>query len=125
MQTRKSIIGWACLWATALALPSFAQKPEAARAASGEEFFIVSSVDADKKQLLLKYPTEVTELVLVNEKTVYLDEKGKALQFGDFRAGDTVYIAFARSNSDNPRTAARIRKSPMTLEELHRRYLKH
>jgi len=117
-------MAWACLWATVLALPSFAQKP-APQAVGGEDFFIVSSVDADKRQFLLKYPTEVTELVLANEETVYLDEKGKALQFRDFRAGDTVYVAFARSNSGNPRTAARIRKSPMTLEELHRRYLKH
>lgn len=114
----------AALLTLSLALPATPRQKESARASREESFFIVSSVDTDKKQFLLKYPTEVTEVVLVNEMTVYLDEKRRPLRFSDFRAGDTVYVVFARSNSDIPRTAARIRKSPMTTEELHRRYFK-
>ena len=88
----------------------------------GEEFFIVSSVDITKKQLLLKEPTEITQLIQVNDKTRYMDKDGKLMQFGDLRAGDTIYIRF--SNTSAGRVAVSIRKGPMTLEELRRHYLK-
>jgi hypothetical protein len=88
----------------------------------GEEFFIVSSVDITKRQLLLKEPTEITQLIQVNDKTRYTDRNGKAMQFGDLRAGDTIYI---RSTSTSAgRVAVSIRKGPMTLQELQRHYLK-
>ena len=61
-------------------------------ASSDEQFFIISSVDLKKDQLVLKRPTEVTVLMDVNDKTVVLDEKGKPLHLKDLRAGDTVWI---------------------------------
>lgn len=85
------------------------------------DFFIVSSVDLGKKQILLKRPTEVTELVRVNGDTRYLDEHGKAIQLSDLRAGDTVYISL--KHSDEPPLALIIRKGPMTVEVLRDRYL--
>jgi hypothetical protein len=89
---------------------------------SGEEFFIISSVDTAKKQLLVKEPTEITQILQVNEKTRYTDKSGKAVQFANLRAGDTVY---ARSIAGpGGRVAVSIRMGPMTVEELHRRYLK-
>lgn len=88
----------------------------------GEEFFIVSSVDITKKQLLLKEPTEITQLIQVNDKTRYMDKDGKPLQFGDLRAGDTIYIRSTRTAAG--RVAVSIRKGPMTLEELRRHYSK-
>ena len=88
----------------------------------GEEFFIVSSVDITKKQLLLKEPTEITQLIQVNDKTRYMDKDGKPMQFGDLRAGDTIYIKSA--NGSAGRVAVSIRKGPMTLQELQRHYLK-
>ena len=88
----------------------------------GEEFFIVSSVDITKKQLLLKEPTEITQLIQVNDKTRYMDKDGKPMQFGDLRAGDTIYIKSA--NTSAGRVAVSIRKGPMTLQELQRHYLK-
>ena len=91
-------------------------------AKSGEEFFIVSSVDTAKKELLLKEPTEITELLHVNEKTRYTDKSGKEIQFADLRAGDTVYIRSTTTPAG--KLAVSIRKGPMTLEELHRHYLK-
>jgi hypothetical protein len=91
-------------------------------ARSGEEFFIISSVDIAKKQLLVKEPTEITELLQVNDKTRYSDKNGKAIQFADLRAGDTVYIRSTATSAG--KVAVDIRKGPMTLEELHRRYLK-
>jgi hypothetical protein len=88
----------------------------------GEEFFIVSSVDITKKQLLLKEPTEITQLIQVNDKTHYVEKNGKPMQFGDLRAGDTIYIKSA--NTSAGRVAVSIRKGPMTLQELQRHYLK-
>jgi hypothetical protein len=91
-------------------------------ATTGEDFFIISSVDARKRQIVLKRPTEVTELVQVSEKTIYLDEQGKAIDFKSLRAGDTVYVT-SNPGPDGVRIASRIRRGPMTLEELHRRYV--
>jgi hypothetical protein len=104
-------------------LPLRAERGEHSRAAEGESFFIISSVDTKKKQIVLKRPTEVTELIQVTDKTVYLDDNGKTLQFQDLRAGDTVYVSSIR-NAEGTRVATRIRIGPMTIEELHRRYLK-
>ncbi len=94
----------------------------AANTNSSEEFFIISSVDIEKRQLLLKLPTEITELLQVNDKTGYTDKNGKAMQFADLRAGDTVYIRLAATRAG--KLAVSVRKGPMTVEELHRRYLK-
>jgi hypothetical protein len=90
--------------------------------AANEQFFIVSSVDLRKDQIVLKRPTEVTQLVEVNDKTVIRDEEGKTIQLKNLRAGDTVYVALA-AGAEQPLLAASIRKAPMTVEELHRRYV--
>ena len=91
--------------------------------ASSEEFFIVSSVDAGKSAMVLKQPTEVTLTMRVTEKTRCRDEQGKPIRFTDLRAGDTVFIASERDPSGHP-VASNIRRGPMTVEELHRRYLR-
>ncbi len=100
----------------------YAQGKEAG-STKAEEFFIVSSVNSNKEQLVLKRPTEVTLLVRVNDKTAYLDQQGRPLQLKDFRAGDTVYVTL-RSSAEGPAVITRIRKGLMTLVELRRRYLK-
>jgi hypothetical protein len=89
---------------------------------SDEQFFIISSVDLKRNQLVLKRPTEVTVLMDVNDKTVVLDEKGKPLHLKDLRAGDTVFVTSRKDDDDTP-LATRIRKGYMTPEEVHRRYL--
>ena len=106
-----------------LAMPLWANGRAAAEAAAGEEFFIISSVDAKKQQIVLKRPTEVTELIRVTDKTAYVDEDGKPLQLKDLRAGDTVYVTASTGREGAP-VALRIRKGIMTVDELHRRYLK-
>jgi hypothetical protein len=90
---------------------------------SGEQFFIVASVDLQKSQLLLKRPTEVTLLVHVDDKTKYLDSAGKPTQLSNFRAGDTVWVTL--SNGPSEATATRVRKGEMTVVELHRYYLNY
>ena len=95
-------------------------KPGTGRAPA-DEFFIISSVDLGKNQLLLKRPTEVTEVMRVNESTRYLDENGRPLKLSDLRAGDTVYISSKPSTGGA--VALQIHRGPMTLTELRRRYL--
>jgi len=90
------------------------------RTATGEEFFIVASVDLIKSQLLLKRPSEVTMLMKVNDKTKFADDAGKPLALSDLRAGDTVWVL--SSNPADP-TASRVRKGQMTVADLHRYYL--
>lgn len=109
------------LAAGAFVRPAIARAQPLAASAS-EQFFIISSVDQKKKELVLKLPTEVTQLMRVSDSTVYLGEDGKPIEFGSLRAGDTVYINSERG-ADGVLVARRIRKGPMTLEELHRRYL--
>jgi len=88
----------------------------------GDQFFIVASVDLQKSQLLLKYPAEVTLLVLVNNATKFTDENGKLLKLSDLRAGDTVWMVSSPTGSGEA-TALRIRKGQMTVADLHRYYL--
>lgn len=107
-----------------LALPMWAQKKPAVHAQATEDFFIISSLDAAKHRLVLKRPTEVTVLMEVGQETSYLDEQGKPLHFSDLRAGNTVYIT-AKPGPEGVPIVLRIRKGPMTLEELHHRYLQY
>lgn len=88
---------------------------------TGEQFFIVASVDLQKSQLLLKHPTEVTLLAHVDDKTKYLDSAGKPTQLSNLRAGDTVWVTL--SNGSSGPTAVQVRKGEMTVAELHRYYL--
>ena len=87
-----------------------------------EDFFIISSVNLPHHQIVLEEPTEVTELVQVNDNTVVLNEEGKSMELKDLRAGDTVFVTLTKRSSDIP-IVSRIRKGQMTLQELHKRYL--
>lgn len=109
------------LFAFSGGLPLRAQSGKKGTNVSADEFFIISSVDPAKNQLLLKQPTEVTELVRVSDATTYLDKDGKPLKLADLRAGDTVYVTLNRAGAIP--SASRVRKGPMTTEELRRRYL--
>ncbi|HXQ25882.1 MAG TPA: hypothetical protein VN822_05705 [Candidatus Acidoferrales bacterium] len=88
---------------------------------AGEQFFIVSSVDLQKAQLLLKHPTEVTLVLMTNNKTQFADDAGKPLKLSDFRAGDTVWVTSSSVAGES--TATRIRKGIMSVADLHRYYL--
>jgi hypothetical protein len=102
-------------------LPVAGAAVPAKKTPQGEQFFIVASVDLQKSQLLLKYPTEVTLLMHVNDATKFVDEAGKPIKLSDFRAGDTVWVASA--NNQGEVTALRVRKGIMTVADLHRYYL--
>lgn len=86
------------------------------------DFFIVSSIDLAKRQILLKRPTEVTELMRVDGETHYFEERGKPIRLTDLRAGDTVFITSRPTSGQS--VAITIHKGPMTLDILRERYLK-
>jgi hypothetical protein len=88
---------------------------------AGEQFFIVASIDLQKAQLLLKYPTEVTVLMHVDSSTKLIGDSGHPLKLSDFRAGDTVWVSSA--NSKGEVAALRVRKGRMDVADLHRYYL--
>jgi hypothetical protein len=90
-------------------------------AASGD-FFIVSSIDPKTQQIVLKRPTEVTQLVQVNAQTKYIDENGQPLKLQSLRAGDTVFVVLQSKSAAIP-IATSIRRGPMTVDILHQRYL--
>src|SRR5213596_953742 len=90
---------------------------------AGEEFYIVSTVDLGKKQIVLKRPTEVTVLMQVTDKTAFTNLEGKRIQLKDLRAGDTVF-ARAVTDAQGKLVASSIRIGIMTQRELYNRYLK-
>lgn len=102
------------------AVPASTKVESPKTTSSGEQFFIIASLDQSKSEILLKRPDEVTELVNTTPKTQYFDENGKPLKLSDLRAGDTAWVI--SSGGANP-TAVRVRKGQMTLAELHRYYL--
>jgi hypothetical protein len=101
----------AMLMATALNVPA------------NTEFFIVSSIDLPKNRVVLKRPTEVTVLATITPSTELRGEHGEHLRPADLRSGDTVY-AVVRTEADGSLVLISVRRGPMTLEELHRRYLR-
>jgi hypothetical protein len=94
----------------------------AAASAPGDEFFIVSSIDGPHGRIVLKRPTDVTVPMRVNDRTDLRDEQGRPLRLTDLRSGDTAWITSTR-DATGELTAVTVRLGPMTVEELHRRYL--
>jgi hypothetical protein len=86
-----------------------------------DEFFIISSVNLPKHQLVLKLPTEVTMQMTVDSKTAIVGENGQQMNLGELRSGDTVYITYVTGPEGE--NALKIRLGPMTVQELHQRYL--
>lgn len=130
MKLRESVRTRKTTWTVSMGLlfalsPVWARGPEQALPKGdkpSDEFFIISSVDLSKRLLVLKRPTEVTELMEVDAKTEIVNEAGKLVTLKNLRAGDTVFVV-SRPAPDGERVATRIRQGSMTLEEVHRRYL--
>jgi hypothetical protein len=99
-----------------------AKESQAPQADQKNNFYIISMVNPANHELLLKNPTEVAEVIQVNEKTVCLDQQGKAIQIKDLRSGDTIYATIVQK-APGVFIATRIQMGPMTVAELHRRYL--
>lgn len=102
-------------------LPMASPSKEEVKTTSGEQFFIVASIDQQNSQLLLKRPTEVTVLVKVTPQTKYLSDTGKPITLGEFHAGDTVWAKILNGEKDP--TVIEMRHGQMTVADLHRYYL--
>jgi len=122
MKTQMSPVTLSLVLAMLVALPLLAAKSARSGSSGTEEFFIISSADLAKNRLVLKHPTEVTELMLVNDKTSCFNDQGKSFDCKNLRAGDTVFVISNRDNS-GARTALRIRVGPMTVQEIHRKFV--
>jgi hypothetical protein len=96
-------------------------KTTAPKISSGDEFFVVSSVDRAHSVLVLLTPKQIASTFQVTDKTQYFDEKGKALKLADLRAGDTLFVNY-QTKPDGTFAVERVRKGMMTVEELRRRY---
>jgi hypothetical protein len=88
---------------------------------SGDEFFVISSVDRAHNALVLLTPKQIATSYQVTDKTQYVDENGRALKLADLRAGDTLFASYDKK-SDGTLTVSHIRKGMMTVDELRRRY---
>jgi nucleoid-associated protein YgaU len=88
---------------------------------SGEQFFIIASIDRQNSQLLLKRPTEVTLLAKIASTTKYFGDNGEATTLGTFRAGDTVWAKLSGSGPEP--TLIEMREGEMTVADLHKYYL--
>jgi hypothetical protein len=102
-------------------MPVASSSKEVVKTASGEQFFIIASIDRQNSQLLLKRPTEVTVLVKVSANTKYLNASGKPTTLATFRAGDTVWAKLS-GDSDEP-NVIQMREGQMTVADLHKYYL--
>lgn len=89
------------------------------------EFFIVSSRNVSKSQILLRRPTEVTVLMKVNQHTQIFDEQGKRMPLSKLRAGSTVWMVPAPDKAGEEPLVVSIREGPMAVQELHRLYLNY
>ena len=108
------------LLALAVSAPAWAQAHP--KNAQGEEFFIVSSVDLQKHQVVLMRPTQLTVVATIGPQTSYVGEKGQKLDVKAMKAGDTVW-AIIKTDRDGTVTAVRLRQGAMTVAELHKLYL--
>ncbi|HVB34835.1 MAG TPA: hypothetical protein VNJ52_10750 [Patescibacteria group bacterium] len=105
----------------ALAIPPAGQSRPLGSQVTRDDFFIVSEVNLGKHQVVMEEPTQITMTMIVNGKTVFMNEQGRAMPVADMRAGDTVFVTYER-DTKGVVTALTIREGPMTVQELHRRY---
>jgi hypothetical protein len=99
-----------------------AQVPKAPADSAGEHFYIISSVDIQKHQVVLMEPTQLTIVATADNKSVFLGEQRQKLALTDLRAGQTVW-ALLRKDKSGKRLIVRIREGAMSIAELHRLYL--
>lgn len=113
---------FAAISALLIAAPVHAQTPNSPSDSRGEQFYVISSVDMQKHQIVLMRPTQLTVVATTNEQTAYVGEKGQKLGLKDLHAGQTVW-ATLRKDKDGQVAVMKIREGAMTVAELHKLYL--
>jgi hypothetical protein len=120
MNNFRKLISYASL--TVLILTSaLAVRAQVQAKAGNDEFFVISSIDKTHNALVLLRPTQITATVGVNDKTKYVDEKGKPIKMTDLRTGDTIFVTYSTQNETL--VAQSVRKGMMTTAEMRKRYL--
>jgi hypothetical protein len=89
---------------------------------ANSEFFVISSIDRSKHQLVLLHATEISQIVAYGDKTQYFDDRGKPIKLTDLRAGDTVFVN-SHKLPDGTVVADKVSKGIMSVAELRRRYV--
>lgn len=117
-------VSFACILFVALAASAPAWAQANPKNAQGEEFFIISSVNMQKHQVVLMRPTQLTVVASFSDNTTYTDEKGQKLAISAMKAGDTVWAVVKRA-ADGTVTVLRLRQGAMTPAELHKLYLRN
>jgi hypothetical protein len=108
-----------CFLALALSLAASIAATAKAKGAGGaakEEFFIVSSLNMQKHEILLKMPNEVTMPMSVTAKTTVVGQDGKPMKVTDLRSGDTGYFTYVQNGTEAQ--ALSIRLAGMTRQNL-------
>ncbi|HKW90004.1 MAG TPA: hypothetical protein VJN21_14730 [Candidatus Acidoferrales bacterium] len=109
--------------AIVLSAPLPAQMRKTPSESRGEQFYVISSVDMQKHQIVFMRPTQLTVVATTNDQTTYVGEQSQQkLALKDLRAGQTVW-ATIRKDKSGDLTVARVREGAMTVAELHRLYL--
>lgn len=101
---------------------AWAQLPKSPANARGEQFYIISSVDMQKHQIVLMHPTQLTVVATLDDRSAVVGEQSQKLALKDLRAGQTVW-ATLRKDKDGSLSIVKIREGAMTTAELHRLYL--
>lgn len=86
------------------------------------QFFIVSEANLKRHELILQMPTQITKVMSVTNKATYTDEAGQREPLNKIRAGDTVFVDYEKTPKGF--VALSLRGGPMTVELLHKLYLK-
>ena len=102
--------------------PARAQSPMTPADTRSEQFYMISSVDMQKHQIVLMRPTQLTVVATTNDQTAYLGEQGQKVALKDLRAGQTVW-ATTRKDKTGQVVAIRVRAGAMTVAELHKLFL--
>jgi hypothetical protein len=110
------------LIALTLASAAWAQTPKSPSDSRGEQFYIISSVDMQKHQMVLMLPTQLTVVANADDNSVFLGEQGQKLALKDLHAGQTVW-ATLRKDKSGQTSIARLREGAMSIAQLHKLYL--
>ena len=110
--------------ALVVSIPAFAQGVQNPKNAKGEQFFMISSVNLPKHEIVLMAPTQLTLVVTTSSLSQYVGEKGQKLAEKDLKAGDTVW-AIIKAGKAGQFTAVKIREGSMTPADLQKLYLSH
>jgi hypothetical protein len=116
---RKSFL--AGMAAFAVALGMYAPQADA-QAKTGDQFFVISSIDRTKHLLVLLQATEITEIMNTTDKTQYFAMNGKPEKLTDLRSGDCVYVVFHKEK-DGSLAVDKVTQGVMTVAELRKRYV--